>query len=40
MLQTLAFPIPEEENRLIGFDNIIVLDFEATCVQDNNKKFN
>ncbi|CAD8063832.1 unnamed protein product [Paramecium sonneborni] len=39
MLQTLKFPIPEEEDRLQGFDNIIILDFEATCIREQNKKY-
>ncbi|CAD8057672.1 unnamed protein product [Paramecium primaurelia] len=39
MLQTLKFPIPEEEARLQGFDNIIILDFEATCIREADKKY-
>ena len=31
MITTLENPIPEELNRLLGFDYIIILDFEATC---------
>ncbi|KAM3136139.1 hypothetical protein pb186bvf_011761 [Paramecium bursaria] len=36
MLQTLENPIPEEESRLTGFDYLIVIDYEATCFQDED----
>ncbi|CAD8057973.1 unnamed protein product [Paramecium sonneborni] len=40
MLQSLQFPIPEEESRIQGFNYLIILNFQTTCFQDYQIKFN
>ncbi|CAD8055045.1 unnamed protein product [Paramecium sonneborni] len=40
MLQSLQFPIPEEESRIQGFHNLIILNFQTTCFQDYQLNFN
>ncbi|CAD8059872.1 unnamed protein product [Paramecium primaurelia] len=39
MLQQLQFPIPEEESRLQGFQNLILLDLQYTCVENYRQNF-
>lgn len=38
MQQTIGVPVPEEECRLIGFEYLIVIDYEATCTDDEKLK--